>query len=465
MKLSTACENAGFHITHPCAGNGTCLKCAVEVIGKISPPTQAEMRSGCRLSCQTVLLGDATVTLPQAEDMSQIQTESTLPVIMGTPMKGKIGAAVDIGTTTIAVRRYDLHTGKLLGESSTENPQISTAADVIGRIDAAMNGKLHQLQSMVLQAIDTLLDRAGGRVDSMVVMGNTTMLYLLTGRDPACLSRVPFEADCLFDCEEKILEISSYLPPSIDAFVGADISCAVLAADICSSDKISVLCDIGTNGEVALWKNGTLHVTSTAAGPAFEGAGISSGCSSINGAIDKAWAENDRLCFHTIGDAPAMGICGSGIVDVTATLLKLELLDETGALDDDIELAPGITLTQRDIRKVQLAKAAISAGIRTLLTLSQTSFEEVDKLYIAGGFGSHLDISSAVAIGLIPKELEAKVSVIGNAALAGAAGLLLDTEKTQQLRQIVLKAKPVNLGGNPTFSEKYVEQILFPSTE
>ena len=159
---------------------------------------------------------------------------------------------LDIGTTTIALRRYDLQTGALLGESAMENPQRSVAADVMGRIGAAMDGQLEALCRQVCDAIGTLLQQAGGSVDVMVVTGNTTMLYLLTGRDPSCLSCVPFEADTLFDTHITLHQTTTYLPPCMNAFVGADITCAVLASDMCRH-QTSLLCDIGTNGEIALW--------------------------------------------------------------------------------------------------------------------------------------------------------------------------------------------------------------------
>ena len=460
--LKELLETAGIQIPHPCGGRGTCGKCAVRLEGAVSEPNAAEKKAGVRLSCQAIIQGDARVILRDREDLTQIQTDAQGEVRLGTPMEGRIGAAVDIGTTTIALRRYDLRTGVLLGESAMENPQVQIAADVMGRIGAAMDGQLEALQKQVLDAIATLLERAGSDVDTLVITGNTTMLYLLTGRDPKCLSCVPFEADTLFDRNTKILHIPTYLPPCMNAFVGADITCAVLASGMCKKET-ALLCDVGTNGEIALWKDGILYVTSTAAGPAFEGAGISCGCSSIPGAIDRVWAEQGSLVIHTIGDAPAAGLCGSGLIDVVAQLLELEWMDETGALDDDqVELAPGVTLLQKDIRAMQLAKAAIAADIQTLLEVSDTTCDRIETLYIAGGFGSHLNIESAVKIGLIPEELEHKVQVIGNAALAGASQLLLDRPKLEAVRAIAAKSKHWNLGGNPKFNENYMNAMLFP---
>ena len=454
--LSAILEAAGKSGRHPCGGRGTCGKCAVTLSGDVSTPNDAEAAAGTRLACQAQVLGDAQVFLPTFA-AEQIET-TTIPISIGKPMQGQIGAAVDIGSTTIALRRYDLTDGRLLGQASIVNPQTSVAADVIGRIDAAMHGQLEKLCNQINNAVHTLLHQAGGNVDCMVITGNTTMLYLLTGRDPTPLSRAPFQADTLFDT----MWGDCYLPPCMHAFVGADISCAVLASGMCDSSQTTLLCDIGTNGEIALWKNGKLYVTSTAAGPAFEGAGIACGCSSVAGAIDRVWTENGQICVHTIADAPAVGLCGSGLIDALASLLQLELMDETGALDEDeVVLAPGVNLLQKDIRAVQLAKAAISAGIATLLEVSGTSCEEITCFYLAGGFGSHLNTHSAGVIGLFPAVLASKVHVLGNAALAGASQILLDHDSLSKVRRITACAIHQDLGGSPSFNNYYMENMFF----
>ena len=213
MGLEAALAAMGIASDHPCGGRGVCGKCAVEARGQLSAPVDAELLAGCRLSCQVTLLGDAEVVLPEARAMAQIQLDAASEAIRGTPRDGRIGAAVDIGTTTVALKRYDLRTGHLLGQSAGENPQRSIAADVVGRIDAAINGQLDRLNRQLLDALETLLEEAGGGADTMVAVGNTTMLYLLTNRDPASLARVPFQADCLFDLETEIGGIPAYLPP------------------------------------------------------------------------------------------------------------------------------------------------------------------------------------------------------------------------------------------------------------
>ena len=460
----------GFSMQRPCGGRGACGKCAVELRGAVSAPNAAELRAGRRLACQAVLLGNAEVALPDERAMEQIALSAGEAPRTLNPVPGRFGAAVDVGTTTIALQLYDLKTGACVGASGMCNPQTAVAADVMGRIGAALDGRMEELRAQVVGAIADLLGRACAqarlpeeRVDALVVTGNTTMLYLLTGRNPESLSHAPFEADCLFDAEADLLGCRAYLPPCMNAFVGADISCAVLSAGQCAENGVSLLCDVGTNGEIALWKDGVLHVSSTAAGPAFEGAGVSCGCGSVRGAIDRVWLGADGVEAGVIGGGAAVGVCGSGLIDAIAAFLNAGEIDETGATEADrLELRDGVALLPRDVRAVQLAKAAIAAGIETLLEAAGASVAEVETLYIAGGFGSHLNVESAARIGLIPGALASKVKVLGNAALAGAAQLLLNRDTLRDVREIARRARHVNLGGNPRFNEHYMDQMFFP---
>ena len=471
LSLGKALESAGFPLAHPCGGRGVCGKCAVVALeGDVSQPNAAELKACARLACQAMLLGDAQVILPDSRQTEQIAIEGIDTPDILAPMDGRLGAAIDIGTTTLALKLCDLKTGCILSESAILNPQTSVAADVMGRIGAALNGELEKMQQQILSALELLLedackraDRPRDQVDVLVAAGNTTMLYLLTGRNPECLSHAPFQADTLFGTRTSLLGCTAYLPSCMNAFVGADITCAVLASGICGSSRTALLCDIGTNGEIALWKDGVLYVTSTAAGPAFEGAGISCGCSSVTGAIDRVWVEDGAIQLHTIGEAPAVGICGSGLIDAVAALLQINAIDETGASEEEtLPLGDGIALTNRDIRAIQLAKAAIAAGMATLLDTAGTNYADVETLYIAGGFGSRLNVTSAAAIGLIPQALASRVRVIGNASLSGSLRLLLNHNSVAAAEMIAGKAVHVDLGGNPRFNAHYMEQILFP---
>ena len=456
-------------VPRPCGGRGVCGKCAAELSGQVSAPNAAERRAGRRLSCQALLMGDALAVLPDDGGMEQIALFSDAAARAVKPTAGRLGAAVDIGTTTLACKLYDLRDGTCLSEAGRRNPQTAVAADVMGRVGHAMDGGLDTLRRQAGEAVEGMLRESCARagvsfeaLDALVVTGNTTMLYLLTGRDPRALSHAPFLADHLFDEETELFGRRTYLPPCMHAFVGADISCAVLAAGQCDGDGISLLTDIGTNGEIALWKDGVLRVASTAAGPAFEGAGISCGCGSVRGAIDRVWLEGKEVRAHTIGEASAVGVCGSGLIDASAAFLRRGDIEETGATEEErLALRDGVALMPKDIRAVQLAKAAIAAGMETLMRSAQTAPEEIGTLYIAGGFGSHLNVDSAATIGLIPDALAGSVRILGNAALAGAARLLLDTDAIARIRAICARATFVNLGGDPLFNELYVDHMFF----
>jgi len=469
--LNEVLAREGLALAQPCGGRGRCGKCRTELSGAVSPPNEAEVRFGSRLACQAVLLGDCEATLPVSRQMEQIQMDGDLAGGVLRPMPGKYGAAVDLGTTTLALKLYRLSDGRLMGSAGKPNPQGQTAADVMGRIGAALAGGLPRLERQVQQAILGLLETACREagvpvsdVESMVVAGNTTMLYLLTGTSPLSLSRAPFDAEDLFGRTVPLMGRQVYLPPCMDAFVGADITCAVLASGICQKEQTALLIDVGTNGEIALWKDGALLVSSTAAGPAFEGAGIHMGCGSVAGAVDSVWVTADgRLEAHTISGAPAVGVCGSGLIDAVACLLKTGQVDETGAsARPKMTLSGSVHLVPQDIRSIQLAKAAIAAGIETLLKEAGIGADEVTELCLAGGFGSHLDVNSAADIGLIPRELTGRVRVLGNASLAGAAALLTDTAQVSEVNRIASLSRHVALGGNPRFNEAYMEHMLFP---
>ena len=464
--LQTLLTQAGRPVDQPCGGRGVCGKCAVTIKGQVSAPNEAEKSAGTRLSCQAVMEGDGEVWLPDTQKNDiQLSGKESWQAASGEGY----GAAVDIGTTPLALKLYDLSQGTCLSSVAAMNPQRGIAADVMGRIGAALAGQGELLRQQIHDAIQELLTKvcqqarlAPEAVERLVVTGNTTMLYLLTGRSPEPLSHAPFLADCLFDMDTTLWNRQVYLPPCMNAFVGADITCAVLASGMTRQPDTALLCDIGTNGELALWKEGHLFVTSTAAGPAFEGAGISCGCGSVPGAIDRVWVEDGTIKVHTLQEQPAVGVCGSGLIDAIAAFLQTEDIDETGACEEDsLPLRDEIALLPKDVRAVQLAKAAIAAGSQTLLDSAGVSMGEVSRLYIAGGFGSHLNVDSAAAIGLIPPELASRVEIIGNAALSGAVAMLMDGRYQADGRQIAALSSHVNLGGNPKFNENYIEHMLF----
>ncbi len=468
----------------PCGGHGKCGKCKVVAQGALSEIgdaerrllTESEIARGVRLACMTYALGDCCVETLQASDPARILTDTGKAVREIAPSFSRFGVAVDVGTTTLAATLFDIN-GDRLASVSRLNPQSRWGADVVSRIESSMQGERRALAAAIREAIGGMvcsLAEAGGidadEIDGVVITGNTVMLTLLCEGDTEPFSHAPFAVDRLFGetLSAKELGITSlsesarvYLPPCIAAFVGADTVCAILATGLLERDT-AMLADIGTNGEIALCNKGKLKVCSTAAGPAFEGVGISVGMRGEVGAIDKVSLVGDRLFCHTIGEVEPKGVCGSGLVDAVACMLDLEVLDESGYLEDDpYPLGGGVSLTQKDIRAVQLAKSAICAGICALAASERVRLSEVGALCIAGGFGNYLNMRSSVAIGLLPEELSGKIEVCGNAALAGAEMLLLNRALRDNAQELAGNAEALELATDPIFVEKYMMGMLF----
>ncbi len=467
----------------PCGGHGKCGKCKVIARGALSEPTKAELHllaahelaAGIRLACLTYALGDCEITTVSPEKKAQIVTDGDLPETEIHPTFAKYGAAIDIGTTTLAAALYDTG-GRLLCSTSCINPQQKWGADVISRIEAALDGKAADLSRAIRQALDTVMSDLAAEagicaqdIDGVVITGNTVMLSLLTGQSVEPFSHAPFEAERLFgeSLTASALALSGltpdtdvYIPPCISAFIGADTTCAILAVQLCGNDT-AMLADIGTNGEIGLWHNGRLTLCSTAAGPAFEGVGISMGMRGAEGAIDKVAAENGQLKAHVIGDTAPVGICGSGLVDAVACMLDLDIVDESGYLEEDtfVVRAP-VCLVPKDIRMFQLAKSAVCAGLVTLIRAEGLAFSDIAVLYIAGGFGNYLNKDSAAKTGLLPAELAKRANAVGNAALAGASMILLNSGMKEKATGLARLAKTVDLSTSPAFSEQYMSGMM-----
>ena len=474
--------------TMPCGGHGKCGKCLATVTGEVSAPTEDEKRilspeelaKGIRLACRVTVLGDCTAVTSE-QGKGQIVTDGRFPASMAarplSPAFTGYGVAIDIGTTTLAARLYDA-TGTLLSETSRLNPQSAWGADVISRMEAAMAGNAGKIAAVTRRALDSMIAELASAasvatkdVTGVVITGNTVMLHLLTETDVEPLTHAPFAAERLFGetltarevgLSSLAPEATVYLPPCIAAFIGADTVTATLASDIRRISETALLCDIGTNGEMVLWHENTLYACSTAAGPAFEGAGISMGMGGKTGAIDRVWVSDGTIHAHVIGETDPVGLCGSGLVDAVAALLDTELLDETGYLEDDpAVISDPVEIIQEDIRAVQLAKSAIHAGMRTLIHTAKLDCDDVATLYIAGGFGSYLNVQSAGKIGLLPEELTDRVTVLGNAALTGSSMLLLCADLRPACETLAKETQVVELAANPVFVSEYMERMMF----
>ena len=472
----------GVRLPLPCGGQGRCGKCRVTAAGRLSPPSPEELRllsreelsAGVRLACRARVLGDCVLTLPEQGE-SQIQLEADLPPFPLDPVFRRYGAAIDLGTTTLAAQLWD-RSGRLLAQASCPNPQSPWGADVISRIQAAMEGQGKALAQAARQGISRLLlELAQGagippdEIDLAAVTGNTAMLTLLTETDPEPLSHAPFAPSRLFG--ETLPAAALGLPcpqaqvvlsPCVSAFVGGDVTTALLASSLCEGQGTKLLADIGTNGEIALWHEGKLTCASTAAGPAFEGAGLSMGMEGRAGAIAHVRAANGQLWPQVIGGGEPQGLCGSGVIDALACLLELERMDETGLLEEDpAPIAGRVSLSQRDVRMVQLAKSAVCAGLLTLLRREGVSLSQVEELVVAGGFGSYLNVKNAGRVGLLPPELVPRVRVAGNAALAGAGMLLLSRDGLERAKGLAGRAQAEDLSGDPVFAQLYTDNMFF----
>lgn len=473
-----------FSIETPCGGHARCGKCRVVARGGLSAPSDAERRllseselaQGVRLACLTYIEGDCEVESEASEDGLILSEGASAPIILS-PTFENYGVAIDIGTTTLAAKLFD-RAGVCRAEAVRLNPQSRFGADVISRIEAALGGAAHEIALCIRTALDEMIVELAGEakiaialIDRAVITGNTVMLHLLTETSVEPLSHAPFALERGFGetfgaAELGLSSLSPnsriYLPPCIASFVGADTTCALLASGICRTHDARLLIDIGTNGEMALLRGGALTVCSTAAGPAFEGVGISMGMRGSRGAIDRVTLVNGAPHVHVIGECEPIGICGSGLVDAIACLLDTEDIDETGFIEDEeISLAGNVVITQQDVRAVQLAKSAICAGIKSLLADAAISPSELAGVTLAGGFGSYLNLKNAERIGLLPEGLADKTTVAGNAALAGAIMLLLDSSCTPECEKIAEVADQLELATNPVFVEEYMQGMLF----
>lgn len=504
-RLSELMSQNGIPVDMPCGGRKQCLKCKIKITGDILPMdnheasllTEREIAGNIRFACMTMVVGDAQLQLfKPAYEKIRILTEGNIPDFALSPWGEKYGIAADIGTTTVAMYLYRLSDGILLKSLSDVNPQVLFGADVVSRIEKSMSGYGSQLARAIRGRLSELAAELcaiskikAEDVDSIVLTGNTAMLYLLCGLNPQSIAAAPFEPEYRFGkfipAGELDLPFDAvvYLPRCISAYVGADITTAILAAGFFRDGRVTegkprLLADIGTNGEIVLAANGRLLCCSTAAGPAFEGAGIAFGMSAKDGAISRVMLEDGAMTCTVLGGGEARGICGSGLLDATACMVESRVLDETGIISDeghdflkyvtkhDGQAAfrlPGteVLLTQKDIRAVQLAKSAVRAGMLTLIEEAGLEPEDISELLIAGGFGSNINAYSAQRIGLIPDGFAARARTIGNAAGAGAAMVLMSDIIRKESETLCKYAQTVELSSNPVFFEYFISGMLF----
>lgn len=484
--VSSLLKENGLDMAFPCAENGRCGKCRVRASGALTPPTGAELRhltaaelkDGVRLACEARVCGDAAVRLLQASRMSVETGQRLLSVPWDVDATG-LGLSVDIGTTTVAACLWDRTARVMLGVQAEKNPQAQFGADVISRLDASMHGDGERLARLVTGCIARLAARLCGesgrteaQVEAAVITGNTAMLYLLCGLDVREIAVAPFVAGRLFGDVLSARELGFcwhpdcrvYLPPCLSAYVGADITCGLLASELVEREQPALFLDIGTNGEMVLCAGDRLLCCATAAGPAFEGVGIACGGAALEGAVDRVSLTDGVLDAHVIGDNKAASICGSGLLDAVCCLLQQGVIDETGRMHADggrFSLTEDVYLCQQDVRALQLAKGAVRAGAETLLHTAGLTADMLRRVCLAGGFGSKLSLHSAAGIGLLPDVFGDRAEALGNTALAGASLLLRSTDARERLEALRLRAETVELTASPVFADKFMEHMSF----
>jgi uncharacterized 2Fe-2S/4Fe-4S cluster protein (DUF4445 family) len=506
MTIMNAARGAGVKIDAPCNGEGTCGKCKVKV--------KDELEVKSKLACKAVIEGNIEVFIQQEETFKTIETGEGTEILIKSNLNLKprdeilalagegqcLGIALDIGTTSVVATIYNLKTGEYLGRTSCLNPQTQFGGDVITRITHAKNPEgLLELQKAIIEGINSLIGQltANGSYQSediyqMVVAANTTMLHLLKGVSPTTLAVAPYKAVFLDAMEVTAQELGINiakegiisLTPSASSFVGGDILAGLLAIDFSKHQGAALFIDIGTNGELAAIKEGQIRATSTAAGPALEGMNITFGCRAENGAIEEVRIDKQgNILLEVIGGEKPKGICGSGLIELTAELLRKGVILPSGRFNKKEEVEeklaermvtwqgqkgflvyhePEILLIQKDIRQIQLAKGAILAGINLLIKELELEYQEIEKVYIAGAFGYHLKPNALVTMGMIPKELKNKLSFVGNTAIEGAAAALLNIDQWNKLIELQLDTKVQELSIQPEFQQAFVESLNFP---
>ena len=539
--ILAAARLAGVTIDSPCNGAVVCGKCAVRLahdsLHRIEHKgghqlSKHQQLAGLVLSCAAEVTGDIVVDVLQGQSDRELKITShgesvavalaphvtkvyqagrDVTTVYGgsTPIAEEegdctaesFGVVVDIGTTTLVLSLVDLTLGVELATASALNPQSRHAQDVLSRIKMAEDERgMAELHYGVIGEINRLLKEVtdqGGvrreRIYEVVLSGNTCMLHLAAGVNPAGLGKYPYtptlRCACSLDAASIGIGIAQgglvYLPPIISAYVGADITAGLQAVRLHEERDSVLFVDIGTNGEMALCHGGRLWATSTAAGPAFEGMNIGFGMRAGEGAIERfSFTRDGSVRIETIGGTEPVGICGSGLMDVVAELVSRRVLGKSGkfAAPDAPGLAPAIAqrlvqrdgklvflltdrvwLTQKDVRQVQLAKGAIRAGIEFLLRQAGVAASSLEKVLIAGSFGFHLTARSLTTIGLLPSETAGRIEFVGNTAKSGGEAFLLNRDARREMTQLVPGITVVELAKCPDFDRVFVECLAFPS--
>jgi uncharacterized 2Fe-2S/4Fe-4S cluster protein (DUF4445 family) len=506
--LLEAAAQAGIILNTPCGGRGTCGKCTV-----IADPPGRPV-----LSCQYGVHSDLTVTVPtqsryyecrilkeglsRANDVPSDIIDRYRSIAGDSPI---CGVALDIGTTTVVAKLMDLADGRCLATHAALNPQVAFGDDVISRISYARSeAELGRLHDTIIGCVNDLITRLchdagipGNSIYETCIVGNTTMNHLFLRLPVEQLGQAPYHAYSLdaHDLSPHELGLTMnaagnvHTVENVAGFVGSDTTAVALAVDIDAVSSPTLAVDIGTNGELVLAANGQLYAVSCAAGPALEGARIRHGSRAVDGAIEAVVINEHDIDLDVIGNGPARSICGSGLIDAVAVLLELNIVDASGRFQRREALAglpepiasrltevdgqpafclafdaqdgrPAVVLTQKDIREFQLAKGAIRAGITLLLNKVGLDEKQLDRVLLAGAFGTYIRPQSAVRVGLLPDIPLERLQSIGNAAASGAQMILLSQEFRRKAGSLARRIQYIELANEPSFAEAFSEAMF-----
>ena len=516
QTLFDCAEAMGVRVPTSCVKQGKCRECLVEIEAgaeRLSPqaPQEEHLDGRFRLACRTVIVepGDVRAhTLKRGSLRIETETEGlaeSLPpldpavtregrfvLLDGAPLAeadGPLhGLALDVGTTTVALRLYDLETGRLLATQSFENPQRFGGSDIMARIhyDGAHKGRL--LQRTLLGYLSRAILALPGdpaHIYELVVAGNPTMRDLLFGLDVQPIGVLPYRSTTEAALKDGRATTTSlvttakrlrlpvhpaarvYGLPLVGSHVGADAAACLLATGMAEGEGLSALLDIGTNTEAFLGNRQRILAASCPAGPAFEGGGVTFGMPALDGAIERVRVSPDgSLAVTAIGTGAPVGICGSGLVDLLSELRRTDRMNEQGRFADEgepVALGEGLFVSEADVNELAQAKGANAAGLRVLADAYGITLDRIDRLYLAGGFARHLDVDAACRIGLVPDLPRDRIVKVGNAALQGAAIALVSRQRRADLEAMVRRVEHVRLEAHPSFFEFFVEGCQFAS--
>ncbi len=440
--LSSVLMRYGKSVEHPCGGRGVCGKCRVYV--------NAREELACRYKITSDIEVEAYITDKKTEDDYE------------TAVDGECCFVLDIGTTTLALALVSLDNKKVMKTVTALNPQRVFGADVISRIDYCTKNSVEKLQKVLTDEINNMISRLGEcKADKLYVSANTTMLHILFGEDCSSLGVAPYEpvflegrsADAATLGIDGVSTVETL--PCASTFIGADIVAGMNLVGIPSDGKYSLLIDLGTNAEIVLMNENGSVSTSAAAGPCFEGACISCGMGAVSGVI---CAVKDGKVI-TVDNKKAVGICGTGLIDAVSYMLDERIIDSSGYMEcEQFELAEGVYITQADIRQYQLAKSAVYSAIMALVKYCTITPDDIERVYISGGFSSGICIDSAIKTGLLPDEFKLKCVALNNSSLLGAVKY---AGEKNGLEALVEKTKYIDLSADAFFSDMFIENMVF----